>query len=57
MLNNNDMRVLNARRAEMERAARQQNTARAACKPQASRMSWSRLVALFLWNLSFGGGC
>lgn len=57
MLNNNDMRVLNARRAEMERAARQQNTARAACKPQASRMSWSRLAALFLWNLSFGGGC
>lgn len=48
MLNTNDLRVLRARRAEMERAARQQNAARAASKPKTSRTTWSRFAALFL---------
>ncbi len=51
MLTSNDMRALNARRAEMERAARKQNAARAAQpapQRQTNRTAWSRLSALFL---------
>ncbi len=50
MLNANDIRASNARRNEMERAARKQNAARAAQsaqKAQTNRWSWSRFAALF----------
>jgi hypothetical protein len=48
MFNSNDLRAQRARRAEMERAARKHNTARAAQKPQTPQKVWSRFAALFL---------
>jgi hypothetical protein len=49
MLNANDLRVNRARRTEMERAARRQNTARSNEAPtrRPSRKAWARIAALF----------